>query len=64
LGRIESDTLAIGGGWDVSTPPEAAEALARGIRGARVEILDSAHLSNIEQPEAFTAALLNHLEAR
>jgi 3-oxoadipate enol-lactonase len=64
LGRIGSDTLAIGGAWDVSTPPEAAEALARGIRGARVEILDSAHLSNIEQPEAFTAALLNHLEAR
>jgi 3-oxoadipate enol-lactonase len=63
ISGIASATLVIGGAMDASTPPAQAEALARGIPGAGLTILDSAHLSNIEQPDAFTAALLNHLEA-
>jgi 3-oxoadipate enol-lactonase len=63
VGGIASPTLVIGGALDVSTPPADAEALARAIPGAGLTILNSAHLSNIEQPEAFTDALLKHLEA-
>jgi 3-oxoadipate enol-lactonase len=62
LGGIISPTLVIGGTLDVSTPPAEAAALAREIPGASLVILDAAHLSNIEQPEAFNAALLTHLE--
>jgi 3-oxoadipate enol-lactonase len=63
IGGIANAALVIGGAADMSTPPADAESLARGIPGARLTILETAHLSNIEQPEAFTAALLNHLEA-
>jgi 3-oxoadipate enol-lactonase len=53
----------IGGALDVATPPDLAVALASAIRGAKLEILSAAHLSNLEQPEAFTSALRTHLEA-
>ncbi|HKR25566.1 MAG TPA: 3-oxoadipate enol-lactonase [Phenylobacterium sp.] len=62
LGRIAAPTLVIGGERDVSTPPDKSAALARAISGTRLEILPAAHLSNLEQPEAFTAALRAHLE--
>ena len=63
LGRIAAPTLVIGGRLDVSTPPEATDALAKAIPGARSLVLDAAHLSNLEQPQAFTEALRMHLEA-
>jgi 3-oxoadipate enol-lactonase len=62
LGRITAPTLVIGGHLDASTPPAQAEALANGIKGARLIVLDAAHLSNIEQPAAFTRAVIKHLE--
>jgi 3-oxoadipate enol-lactonase len=62
LGRITAATLAIAGSRDISTPPEQLERLARGIAGARLVILETAYLSNIEQPAAFTEALRRHLE--
>jgi 3-oxoadipate enol-lactonase len=62
LSRIAAPTLVIGGRLDASTPPEQAEALANGIKGARLIVLDTAHLSNIEQPAAFTQAVMKHLE--
>lgn len=63
LGRIGAPTLVIGGEQDVSTPPAQSAALAAGIQGARLQVLPAAHLSNLEQPDAFTAALRAHLEA-
>jgi len=62
VGGITAPTLVIGGRLDVSTPLEQAEALVAGIPGARLLALDTAHLSNIEAPAAFSAALLHHLE--
>lgn len=62
LGRITAATLVIGGAQDVSTPPEQTAALAAAILGARHVVLDAAHLSNLELPDAFTAALRGHLE--
>jgi 3-oxoadipate enol-lactonase len=62
LGRIATRTLVIGGDRDPSTPwKENGELLARGIAGAKALKLDTAHLSNLEQPPVFTSALLDFL---
>ena len=62
LGRIRSPTLLIVGDRDVSTPWEGnGEILAREIPGVRVVRLPAAHLSNLEKPRSFTAALLDFL---
>jgi 3-oxoadipate enol-lactonase len=59
---ISAPTLVIGGAHDQATPPECSEELASGVRGARLVMLDAAHLSVIEQPAAFAAALAGFLE--
>jgi 3-oxoadipate enol-lactonase len=60
---IRSRTLLVGGRHDLSVPPEAQEWLAEAIPDSEVLILDAAHLSNVEQPQEFGAALLRHLSA-
>ena len=48
---------------DPATPPEHAELIASLIPGARVVVLPrAAHLANVEQPEAFNSAVLDHLK--
>jgi 3-oxoadipate enol-lactonase len=59
--RITAPTLVIVGTQDPATPPSAGEAIAQQIRGARLVALDAAHISNVEQPKAFTEAVLNFL---
>ncbi len=59
--RIEAPTLVIVGSQDAATPPEAGEAIAKQIKGARVVSFDAAHISNMEQPKAYTEAVLNFL---
>ena len=62
LGQIRVPTLVIGGDSDPSTPwPECGAVLAREIPGARSVVLQSAHLSNLGQPQSFTTALLEFL---
>jgi 3-oxoadipate enol-lactonase len=62
LGEVRAPTLVLAGSADPATPPERAEEIAAGIPGARVRIFEgSAHLANIEQPEAFNDAILDHL---
>jgi 3-oxoadipate enol-lactonase len=62
LGKIGVPTLVIVGDLDVATPWTGhGEILAREIPGARVAHLPAAHLSNIEQPDSFTAALREFL---
>jgi 3-oxoadipate enol-lactonase len=58
---IELPTLVIGGSLDPSTPPPHSEALAKTIPGARLHMLDAAHLSNVEVPEAFMRTVLDFL---
>ncbi|MBU2419209.1 MAG: 3-oxoadipate enol-lactonase [Alphaproteobacteria bacterium] len=58
---IKAPTLVIGGLKDPSTPPPHSEALTAAISSARLEMLDAAHLSNVEQPAAFSALVLAHL---
>ena len=50
------------GDEDLATPVAAAEFLAQQIPDSRLEIIAGAgHLSNLERPEAFTAALTRFL---
>jgi 3-oxoadipate enol-lactonase len=58
LPRIAVPTLVIVGSEDVLTDVSEARRLEAGIPGARLEVLDGAgHLSNLEAPAAFDAAL-------
>jgi 3-oxoadipate enol-lactonase len=59
--RIRAPTLVVAGTHDTSTPPAHAAAIAERVKGSRLVELDAAHLSNVEQVEAFSAALLDFL---
>jgi len=61
LRRIATPTLVIGGSSDPGTPPERVTELAAGIKGARLTMLDAAHLSNIEQAADFNTAVRTFL---
>ena len=62
LAGIRVPTLVISGDRDVSTPWGGnGSVLAESIPGAIAVHLPAAHLSNIERPRSFTAALLNFL---
>lgn len=64
LARIEAPTLVIAGRVDPATPPAHAERIAAGIPGARLELVEAAHLANIECAEEVTRLTLSHLETR
>jgi 3-oxoadipate enol-lactonase len=58
LKAITLPTLIIVGKQDMGTPVAASEAIHQQIKGSELVVLDpAAHLSNLEQPEAFTNAL-------
>jgi 3-oxoadipate enol-lactonase len=57
IAAIQRPVLTIGGRVDGSTPPEGVEFIHERIAGSRLVMLDAAHLSNVEQHEAFTQAL-------
>lgn len=58
LPKIESQTLVIAGRRDGSTPPAESEFIVSQIPGAKLSILDAAHMSNVEQSSAFSSAVL------
>jgi 3-oxoadipate enol-lactonase len=58
---IERPTLVIGGSLDPSTPPPHSGALVEAIPGARLCMLEAAHLSNVEVPERFTEVATDFL---
>jgi 3-oxoadipate enol-lactonase len=59
---IKAPTLVIVGSQDVATPPSAGEAIQQQIKGAKLVSVDAAHISNMEQPKAYTEAVLNFLQ--
>ncbi|MBS1678510.1 MAG: 3-oxoadipate enol-lactonase [Actinobacteria bacterium] len=62
LARITVPTLVLAGGEDPACPPPVGRALAEGIPGAELTVLEgAAHLGNLERPAPFTALLRNHL---
>jgi 3-oxoadipate enol-lactonase len=62
VARIVAPTLVIAGRHDVATPPADGAWLAQHIEGARYAELATAHLSNLEAPDAFNALVADHLE--
>ena len=62
LGEIRVPTLFIAGKEDGATPASTMSRIAKLVEGARyVELSPAGHLSNIEQPETYTAALRDFL---
>jgi 3-oxoadipate enol-lactonase len=62
IAEIAAPTLVVAGADDRAVPLERAELVASRIPGARLRVLEqAAHLPNVEQAEAFTGALLEHL---
>jgi 3-oxoadipate enol-lactonase len=63
LAAITAPTLVVTGADDPVVPPGSGAELAAAIPGAtHVVIADAAHIANVEQPDAFTAALRAHLD--
>ncbi len=63
LSEIAVPTLIVVGAEDTLTPPQDAEMMREGIRGAQlVRIPGAAHMSNFEQPEAFNRAVREFLQ--
>lgn len=62
LGEVRVPTLIVVGDLDTPQTLEAAGALAKGVRGARLEVLEgTAHLPNMERPEEFNRLVLDFL---
>jgi pimeloyl-ACP methyl ester carboxylesterase len=65
LSAIHCPTLIMVGEEDTLTPPALSHDMQRAIGGAELVVVPAAgHLSSIEQPEAFNAALAQFLEHR
>jgi 3-oxoadipate enol-lactonase len=63
LANIDCPVLVLVGAEDQGTPQSMAEEIVQAIPGARLHVIpQAAHLSNVEQPAAFNAALRRHLE--
>lgn len=64
LSTIACPTLVLVGDSDQLTPPQLAEEIAAGIRGARLVVIpDCGHLSTLEQPAAVNSALVEWMES-
>jgi 3-oxoadipate enol-lactonase len=59
----DKPVLVIAGTRDPATPAPLGREIAASIRGAAYVEFDTAHLSNIERPEEFTAAVVKFLTA-
>jgi 3-oxoadipate enol-lactonase len=61
LPLIHVPTLVIAGASDPATPPDHARQISAGIADSGLVILLAAHLSNVEQPNCFTRAVIEFL---
>ncbi|MCU1605815.1 MAG: alpha/beta hydrolase [Modestobacter sp.] len=58
LSQVEAPTLVLWGDRDAKTPRHLSQQIADGIAGAVLEVVpDAGHLSNIDNPAAFAAAV-------
>jgi pimeloyl-ACP methyl ester carboxylesterase len=64
LREIRVPTLVVVGDQDAITPPAESEMMASTIPGATlVKIPGAGHLSNLENPQAFTSAIRDFLRS-
>jgi len=62
LSSITCPTLVIAGAFDPAAPPSTALSLIEAIFGASLVVIpDASHLANLEQPDLFIDAALEHL---
>lgn len=62
IAGISTPTLIIGGREDQATPPDQVALIHHAVSGSRLVILEGAgHVSNLEQPGAFTSAVVDFL---
>jgi 3-oxoadipate enol-lactonase len=65
LRAIAAPTLVIAGSDDAGTPVAMSEAMAKGIAGAKLEVIAGAsHLSAVEKPREFAELVTRFLAAR
>jgi pimeloyl-ACP methyl ester carboxylesterase len=63
LGTIDVPTRVVAGAQDPVCPPDQCRSMADAIPGADLVVLDDAsHIASVAQPDAFHAAVLEHLE--
>jgi 3-oxoadipate enol-lactonase len=62
--RATNPVLVIAGAHDPSTTPARAKEIHAAIGGAKLVVLDAAHISNLEKPKAFTKAIVDFLSAK
>ena len=62
--KIAAPTLIIAGRHDPATTVEAGEFLRDRIPGAKLAVLEAAHIANVEQPQAYTDTLLTFLTSK
>jgi 3-oxoadipate enol-lactonase len=63
VAQIQCPSLVIGGRWDEGTPLLQSSLLCDALPSARLAVLDTAHLSAVEQPEVFAHEVLQFLES-
>ena len=61
VSRIACPVLLVAGSTDEATPPEGLRFVKERVAGAKILMLDAAHLSNVECAEAFTSAVMGFL---
>lgn len=65
LSSIRAPTLVIAGSDDAGTPVAMSEAIAKGITGAKLEVIaGAAHLSAVEKPAEFAELVTRFLAAK
>jgi 3-oxoadipate enol-lactonase len=63
LANLRIPVLILVGALDQTTPPSASQAMHERIKGSELHLIpDAAHMSNLENPEAFNSALLSFLD--
>jgi 3-oxoadipate enol-lactonase len=61
LAKITAPTLVIAGKRDPATPLEGNEFIRQHIPGAKIAVLDAAHIANMEQPKIYADTVLGFL---
>jgi 3-oxoadipate enol-lactonase len=63
LAKITAPTLVIVGRQDPATPLEGNEFIRQHIPGAKIAVLEAAHIANIEQPKVYADTVLEFLRS-
>jgi 3-oxoadipate enol-lactonase len=61
LAKVSVPTLVIAGRHDMGTTLEAGQFVAEHIPGAELAVLETAHIANVEQPQAYADTVLKFL---